>query len=67
MVPDLHIGDHLRGAVAGVDSQQAQPHAERDRGRLHHPGQLSAAHDSDDGKPEGSGRRHVVTVRAPSR
>ena len=22
MVPDLHIGDHLRGAVAGVDSQQ---------------------------------------------
>jgi hypothetical protein len=42
------VRNHLVGTVLGIGGQHAQPQAERDRGGLHHPGQLTGADHADD-------------------
>ena len=47
VVADLDVGDDLGRRSVGGLGEQPQRHAEPDRRLLHHPGQLTRAHDSD--------------------
>ena len=67
VVADGGLRDHLRGGGVARLRQHPQSHAERDRGRLGHAGELPTAHHPHDGEPSrqaGTGAA-VVCWHAP--
>ena len=50
LVAHLDVRHDLRGTVGGLPGQHAQPDAQPDRRRSHHPSQLSTSDDADDGE-----------------
>ena len=51
MAAEPHVAHRLRRALLDRGREHPQADAERDRGLLHHPGELAAADHADDREP----------------